>query len=110
VQVFLSVGVEVMPAVMGRPPERTFLIGRSANKAHHKLESPTALVSAVRKEPVKSSRNRKHANDVQRQAGDYSHYTHAGQKHQQAGQMHEKELGTNRAIEFFAAERPLIIT
>jgi hypothetical protein len=110
VQVVLGIGVEVMPTMMGRPPERAFLIRRSANKTHYKLESSTALVSAVGKEPVKASRNRKHANDVKRQAGNHSHHAHAGPKHQQAGHMHEKELSTDRTIQFFAAERLLSIT
>src|SRR2546422_1025288 len=104
-EIFLSVCDKVMAPVMSRPPEWSLLIGGRSHKGHQKLENPAGLICAVCEQPMKPGRNREHAYDIQRQARDHCHRTHARPDDKQASQMHKEELNAYRAIQLFPAQR-----
>jgi len=97
-EILRSIGHEVMAAVMGRPPERPFLIRRRSRKRDQKLEKPAGPVGAMCQEAMKSGGNRKHAHNVQCQTSDYCHRAHAGPDDEQTRQMHEEELHADGII------------
>ena len=97
-EILLSVGMKVMAAVMGRPPEWPLLISCSSSESEQKLENSASSVSAVREEPMKPCRYREHAHDVQGQTGDDSHCTYARPYDEPASDMHEEELDADGAV------------
>ena len=92
VEIILSVGIEVMTAMMGRPPERPFLLGRRSQKGQKELENPAGSVGAVRKEPMKPGGDREHAHQVKAQTRDHSHRAHARPDESQTSQMQKEKL------------------
>ena len=99
-EIFLSVGDEVMAPVMGRPPERPFLVRRRCGKRDQELEESAGPVGAVCQEAMKSGRDRKHAHNVQGQTGNNCHHAHARPDDQQTRHVHEKELHADEIIKF----------
>jgi len=94
----LSVGVQVMAPVMGRPPEWSLLISCSSSESEQKLENSASSVSAVREEAMKPRCYREHSHDVQGQTGDDSHCTYARPNDEQASDMHEEEMDADGAV------------
>jgi hypothetical protein len=103
-EIFLSVGNEMMTAMMSRPPERTLLIRRGPGKRDQKLENSAGPIRAMREEAMKPGGDCKHADDVQGYTCDYCHDAHARPDYQQTCQMHEKKLNAYEMIQFVMVE------
>ena len=73
VRVQMRVGMRVVITMVGRPPDRSTLNGRSPQKSHEKLNRTAGAECLVTEVPVVKTSNGKHANDVhpnaQRQSG-----------------------------------------
>ncbi len=110
VEIFLSVRQEVMAAMVGRPPERSFLIGRRSGKSDQELKNSASYVGAVSEESMKSGGDGEHTRYVKRQTGADCYRAHARPDDEQASQVHKKELHADEVIEFFPFERAKIRT
>ena len=108
-KVFVSIGDEMMETVMRRPPERPFLVGRRSSEGNQKLKDSTGAVSAMRQQAMEAGSDRKHAHDIQRQAGTDCHPAHPCPDDQQTSQMHEKELQAAGVIQFIVIDRATVI-
>ena len=97
-------------AMVSRPPERSFLIGRRSGKRDQELKNSASPVGAVSEEAMKSGGDREHTRYVKRQASADCYGAHARPDDEQASQVHEKELRADEAIEFFPFERAKIRT
>ena len=108
-KVFVSIGDEVMETVMRRPPKGSFLVRRRSRKRDQKLKDSAGAVGAMRQQAMEAGSDRKHAHDVQRQAGPDCHPAHSRPDDQQTSQMHEKELRADEVIELIVIKRAVCI-
>lgn len=65
VDIVLGVCVQVVGAMMRRPPERPLLVRGRAGKRERELEDAVGLVCAMREEAMKARGDGEHAHDVQ---------------------------------------------
>jgi hypothetical protein len=100
VKVFPGVGHQVMPAMMCRPPERTFLIRGRSGERDQKLKNSTGAIGAMGQQAMKAGGNSKHAHDVQTEAGHDCNSTNPRPHNQQTSKMHEKKLHADGPVEF----------
>ena len=63
-EVIVSVGVQVMVAVFGGPPEDALLSGRLRQKCQRKLEAATSTVGSVREISMITRSDRENAKPV----------------------------------------------
>ena len=59
----------------------------------------------MRQQPMKAGRDRKHANDIERQTDGHSHRAYARKDDEQTRQVHEEKLDADEAIQFVVSER-----
>jgi len=99
-----------MAAMVGRPPERSFLIGRRSGERDQELENSASHVGAVSEESMKSGGDREHTRYVKRQTGPDCYRAHSRPDDEQASQVHKKELRADEVIEILPVERAKIRT
>jgi hypothetical protein len=63
--------------MVGRPPERPFLIRRRPGKRDDELENSASHIGAVSEESMKSGRYREHTRYVKHQTGEECYRAHA---------------------------------
>src|ERR1700694_4851004 len=68
-QVVLRIGIAMVMAMIGCPPEHALLRGRCGHEAHHKLKHTAGLEGTMRKVTVIAGTHEKHPHVKNRQAG-----------------------------------------
>jgi hypothetical protein len=90
-EIVLGVGMLVMMAVMGGPPEGAFLRRGAAEKGEEKLEGAAGLVAAVGKIAVKGAGDAEFAGEKHEGAERDGPPGYASPKDSQAGDMDKNE-------------------
>src|SRR5229473_2973813 len=94
-QVLRIVGMDVVVAMMRRPPERSALDRRATDDGENKLHDPPRFERAVRKIAVVTPGQRKDAQCVKKHGDRYRQPTPADEEDAEAGNVHANER--NRA-------------
>jgi hypothetical protein len=91
VEVVVGVGMLVMMAVMGGPPEGSLLCRRAAEKREEKLEGAAGLVTAVGKIAVKGAGDAEFAGEEHEGAERKAFQVDSGPEDSQAGDVNKDE-------------------
>tara|TARA_R100001591_G_scaffold58215_1_gene68160 strand:- start:342 stop:662 length:321 start_codon:yes stop_codon:yes gene_type:complete len=91
VQVLNIIGVLMMMAVVGSPPERAALGRTGAEHREYKLGRPAGLERLVGKITMVESGNRKHPHEEESNRESDGECAYAGVKRQKASQMERNE-------------------
>ena len=90
-QVLVGVGMLVMMAVMGRPPERALLRRAAAEEGEEELERAAGLVAAMGKITVKRAGDAELADEEHERAEAGGLHVDPGPDHREAHEVHDNE-------------------
>ena len=93
------IGVSMVLAMVGCPPQRPPLRRRGAQEGEDKLRRTRGLKSAVREITVVNSRDRKHAHEVKRGRGGNRGPAPADQKNAETSKMHDYERRATHPVD-----------
>ena len=92
------IGLQVMLAMLGGPPQNAFLRARLGKEGECELKCPAGRVGAVRKVPVVTSADREDAQPIHRRAQCQRLPCDARPDRRDAGDMHQRE-GKGRGVD-----------
>src|SRR5690348_4818467 len=96
--IVLAVRMRVVVAMMSRPPERTFLVGRAADEGQDKLKDAVCLIRAMREITVITSRYSKDAKTIERGARGKRNPANTNPKDKQTARVQNDKLGQREVI------------
>ena len=99
VDVAFGVGVLVVGAVVGGPPERALLGRGDADEREHELRDPSEPVAAVREVPVVPAGDREHPDEVERHREPHSPPGDPGDEGQQRQEVQGDERDRGLAVD-----------
>src|ERR1700694_2098232 len=93
-QIFLSIGIAVVMAMVCGPPQHAFLGRRGVHNRHYKLEPTAGLEGTMREIAVIARGYKEHAHVIDREASNQVRPVELNEEGAQAGNMHRQKWQT----------------